>query len=283
VSGGAPQPVEPVERAPGAAAKRGDPGPDGAPAPSANGSGSGAEGGRGETPLILLLMGAPGSGKGTQGRLLSRHFGIPYLASGDLLRRAIEQQSDIGRKVQSYVERGLYVPDDLMVPMVMLELERLHQDQHKGVILDGFPRTREQAVSLDQALGREDAGITRVLFLYVPKEILVSRLASRWTCSSCGATYNLHTKPPRAEGVCDLCGHALFQRVDDQADKVERRLSVDLEKAVPLAAYYHQQGILVNVDGNRPATAVTAALIAAADEAVRTRLPRPQPQPQPSS
>jgi len=246
---------------------------------NANGSGA-ATGGRIETQIILLLMGAPGSGKGTQGRLLSKHFGIPYLASGDLLRRAIEQQSDIGRKVQSYVERGLYVPDDLMVPMVMSELERLYLDQHKGVILDGFPRTREQAASLDAALGREGTGITRVLFLYVPKDVLVSRLASRWTCSSCGATYNLLTKPPTAEGVCDVCGHALFQRVDDQADKVERRLSVDLEKAVPLAAYYHQQGILANVDGNRPAAAVTAALIAAAEEAVQARLPRKQPQPQ---
>jgi len=237
----------------------------------------------GGVPLILLLMGAPGSGKGTQGRLLSQHFGIPYLASGDLLRRAIEQQSEIGRKVQSYVERGLYVPDDLMVPMVISELERLKGEHHKGVILDGFPRTREQAASLDEALAREGAGVTRVLYLYVPKEVLVSRLASRWTCSNCGATYNLSTKPPRREGVCDLCGHALFQRVDDQPDKVERRLSVDLEKAVPLVAYYHQQGILADVDGNRPAAAVTADMIAAVDEAVRARLRRQQPQPQAST
>jgi adenylate kinase len=269
-----PAPAPPAPPAPPAAARASE-----KAGANANGSGA-ATGGRIETQIILLLMGAPGSGKGTQGRLLSKHFGIPYLASGDLLRRAIEQQSDIGRKVQSYVERGLYVPDDLMVPMVMSELERLYLDQHKGVILDGFPRTREQAASLDAALGREGTGITRVLFLYVPKDVLVSRLASRWTCSSCGATYNLLTKPPTAEGVCDVCGHALFQRVDDQADKVERRLSVDLEKAVPLAAYYHQQGILANVDGNRPAAAVTAALIAAAEEAVQARLPRKQPQPQ---
>jgi adenylate kinase len=236
------------------------------------------------SPTILLLMGAPGSGKGTQGRHLARHFNMPYLASGDLLRLAIEEQSEQGRRVQAYVERGLYVPDELMVPMVMAELERHYRGRSRGVILDGFPRTREQAASLDAALGREGTGITRVLFLYVPKDVLVSRLASRWTCSNCGATYNLHTKPPSVEGVCDLCGQALFQRVDDQADKVERRLSVDLEKAVPLAAYYHQQGILTNVDGNRPAAAVTTALIAAADEALRARLPRKQPtQPQPQT
>jgi adenylate kinase len=215
--------------------------------------------------VILLLMGAPGSGKGTQGRILSRHFQIPYLASGDLLRHAIEQQTDLGRQVQSYIERGLYVPDALMVPAVMEEMARLYRENARGVILDGFPRTREQATAVDAALARSDERIKRVLFLYVPKEILVARLASRWTCSDCGATYNVQTKPPKVAGTCDLCGHDLFQRVDDQEDKVERRLSVDLEKAVPLAAYYHQQGLLCEVDGNRESAEVTAALIAAVD------------------
>jgi adenylate kinase len=215
--------------------------------------------------VILLLMGAPGSGKGTQGRILSRHYQIPYLASGDLLRHAIEEQTDLGRQVQSYIERGLYVPDTLMVPAVMDEMARLYRENARGVILDGFPRTREQAAAVDAALAQSDERIKRVLFLYVPKEVLVARLASRWTCSNCGATYNLQTKPPKLAGTCDLCGHTLFQRVDDQEDKVERRLSVDLEKAVPLAAYYHQQGLLREVDGNRGSTEVTAALIAAVD------------------
>ncbi|HEX2514639.1 MAG TPA: nucleoside monophosphate kinase [Chloroflexota bacterium] len=218
------------------------------------------------SPTIVLLMGAPGSGKGTQGRFLARHFNMPYLASGDLLRLAIEEQSEQGRRVQAYVERGLYVPDELMVPMVMAELERHYRGRSRGVILDGFPRTREQAVALDEALGAAGAAIRRVLFLYVPKDVLVSRLASRYTCRNCGATYNLLTKPPTRSGICDVCGHhPLYQRVDDQPDKVERRLSVDLEKAVPLAAYYHQHGILCEVDGNRPAPEVTAALIAAVE------------------
>lgn len=222
--------------------------------------------------MILLLMGAPGSGKGTQGRLLSQHFQIPYLASGDLLRRAIEQKSALGRQVQSYVERGLYVPDHLMVPAVMAELETLYRQNGRGVILDGFPRTREQAVSLDQALAAAGRAIQRVLLLFVPKDVLISRLASRWTCSTCGATYNVSTKPPRLAGTCDLCGHTLFQRIDDQADKVERRLSVDLEKAVSVGGYYHQQGLLCQIDGNRAAPEVTAALIAGVRDcqAVRT-------------
>lgn len=213
--------------------------------------------------MILLLMGAPGSGKGTQGRLLSRHFQIPYLASGDLLRRAIEQQTALGTQVQSYVERGLYVPDHLMVPAVMAELEGMYRQDNGGVILDGFPRTREQAVALDAALAAAGRAIQRVLHLFVPKDVLIARLASRWTCSHCGATYNVLTKPPRAEGTCDLCGHSLFQRVDDQPDKVERRLSVDLEKAVAVGGYYHQQGLMCQIDGNRPAGEVTVDLIAA--------------------
>jgi adenylate kinase len=170
--------------------------------------------------VILLLMGPPGSGKGTQGRALSRHFQIPYLASGDLLRRAIEDQSDLGRRFQSYVERGLYVPDDLMVhlmvPVVMAELERLYGEGARGVILDGFPRTREQAIALDTALSRAGVGLTRVLCLYVPKDVLIARLASRWTCGNCGATYNLQTKAPRVPGTCDVCGHPLYQREDDR-------------------------------------------------------------------
>jgi adenylate kinase len=214
--------------------------------------------------VILLLMGAKGSGKGTQGRLLSEHFGVPYLASGDLLRRAISQDSALGRQVREYVERGLYVPDGLMVPAAMAALEALrHQSGTPGVVLDGFPRTREQAVAVDEALAKIGTRIQRVLFLYVPKEVLVARVAGRWTCSNCGATYNVTSKPPRVAGTCDRCGQPLIQRVDDRPEQVERRLGVDLEQTIPLAAHYHQKGVLVQVDGNRPPEQVTADLIAA--------------------
>lgn len=216
--------------------------------------------------MILLLLGAPGSGKGTQGRRLSEHFKIPYLASGDLLRRAIDQQSELGKQVKQYVERGLYVPDDVMVPAAMGELRALREEwSTPGVVLDGFPRTRDQATALDAALAAESRAVQRVLFLTVPKQVLVARLAGRWTCRNCGASYNVNTHPPRIAGRCDRCGHSLFQRVDDRADTVERRLTVYLESTVPLVAYYRQKGLMVEVDGNRAEDEVTAALVAAAE------------------
>jgi adenylate kinase len=214
--------------------------------------------------VILLLLGAPGSGKGTQGRRLSEHFKIPYMSSGDLLRRAIDQHSPLGEQVRQYVERGLYVPDEVMVPAAMEELEHLRAEWGTpGVVLDGFPRTREQAIALDEALATRGMAMSRVLFLHVPKDILIARLASRWTCR-CGRSYNLQTHPPKTDKICDADGLPLFQRVDDSAETVERRLTVYLESTVPLVSYYKQKGRLIEVDGNRPEGEVSAALIAAA-------------------
>ena len=215
--------------------------------------------------MILILLGAPGSGKGTQGRRLSEHFGVPYMASGDLLRRAIEQHSPLGEQVRQYVERGLYVPDGVMVPAAIAELKTLRKEWHTpGVVLDGFPRTREQAMTLDEALAGNEMAVQRVLFLAVPKEVLLSRLAGRWTCPNCFASYNMQTHPPAVPGTCDRCGHALIQRVDDRAETVDRRLTVYLESTVPLVAHYRQQDLLMEVDGNRAEDEVTRALIAAA-------------------
>ena len=216
--------------------------------------------------MILILLGAPGSGKGTQGRRLSEHFHVPYMASGDLFRRLIDQGNPLGEQVGQYVERGLYVPDDVTVPAVMEELENLRQEWDTfGVVLDGFPRTRGQAESLDEALRSDGKRVERVLFLAVPKDVLVDRLAGRWTCRSCGATYNVATHAPNTPGVCDRCGHSLVQRVDDGPEMVERRLNVYLESTVPLVAYYRSKGRLVEIDGNRLERDVTAALIAAAE------------------
>jgi len=213
--------------------------------------------------VILLLLGAPGSGKGTQGRRLAERFQVPYMASGDLLRRAIDQRSPLGEQVRHYVERGLYVPDDVMVPAAMEELERLRQEWGTaGVVLDGFPRTREQAAALDQALGLRGMQIDRVLFLHVPKDVLIGRLADRWICRS-GHTYNLRSHPPKVDMLCDHDGLPLFQRVDDSSETAERRLTVYLESTWPLVAYYKQKGRLIEVDGNRQEDDVTAALIAA--------------------
>jgi len=214
--------------------------------------------------VIIILLGAPGSGKGTQGRRLSEYFHIPYLASGDLLRRAIDQGTPLGQQVRQYVERGLYVPDEVMVPAAMAEIAQLRQEWGTaGVVLDGFPRTREQAVALDEALAREGRRVHCVLFLHVPRDVLLERLAGRWVCPHCGASYNVQTNPPRQAGHCDVCGHPLVQRVDDRAETVARRLDVYLQSTMPLVAYYRQHGLLVEVDGNRPPEEVTRSLVEA--------------------
>ncbi len=214
--------------------------------------------------MILLLLGAPGSGKGTQGRRLSEHFKIPYLASGDLLRRAIEQDTAFGRQVREYIERGLYVPDNIMVPAAIAELHRLRGDDG-GAVLDGFPRTREQAESLDAALTERGVSLDRVLLLEVPRDVLVPRLAGRRVCRSCNASYHVETKPPKVDSVCDICGGEVYQRVDDKPEMVDDRLRVYFERTWPLVAYFKGKDRLAQVDGNRPESEVTAALVAAAN------------------
>ena len=215
--------------------------------------------------MILLLLGAPGSGKGTQGRLLSEHYAIPYLASGDLLRRAIEQDTAFGRQVREYIERGLYVPDEIMVPAAITELNRLRDGEGKGgAVLDGFPRTKDQAEALDKALAEQGTRLERVLLLEVPKEVLIPRLAGRRVCRSCNASYHVETKPPKVDGVCDACGGQVVQRVDDKPEMVDDRLRVYFERTWPLVAHYKQKNRLAQIDGNRPEEQVTAAMIAAA-------------------
>jgi adenylate kinase len=219
--------------------------------------------------VIILLLGPPGSGKGTQGRRLSERFHIPYLASGDLLRRAIEQDSEFGRQVRQYIERGLYVPDDIMVPAAIAELNKLRREQGvRGAVLDGFPRTRDQAEALDRALTGEGARLDRALLLNVPRDVLIPRLAGRRVCRACNASYHVDTKPPRLDGICDICGGEVIQRVDDKPEMVDGRLTVYFERTLPLVAYYQSQERLVQIDGNRPESEVTAALVAAAEAAV---------------
>jgi adenylate kinase len=220
--------------------------------------------------VILLLLGPPGSGKGTQGRLLSEHFNFPYLASGDLLRRAIENRSPFGERVREYIERGLYVPDDIMVPAAIAELSALRHPNGTadaapgGAVLDGFPRTREQAEALDTALAEEGTQLDRVLLLEVPKEVLIPRLAGRRVCRSCNASYHVETKPPKFDSICDVCGGQVIQRVDDKPEMVDGRLTVYFDRTWPLVAHYKQKGRLVQVDGTRSEADVTAALVAAA-------------------
>ncbi len=216
--------------------------------------------------MIVLLLGPPGSGKGTQGRRLSQRFHIPYLASGDLLRRAIEQDSLFGREVRQYIERGLYVPDKIMVPAAIEELNKLRREQGvRGAVLDGFPRTRDQAEALDSALTAEGTRVDRALLLNVPREVLIPRLAGRRVCRSCNASYHIDHKPPPADGRCEVCGGEVIQRVDDKPEMVDGRLTVYFERTLPLVAYYQQQGRLVQIDGNLSESDVTGSLVGAAE------------------
>ncbi len=197
--------------------------------------------------MIVILMGAPGAGKGTQAEGLAEKLGVPHVASGDLFREALQKGTPLGLKAKGYMERGELVPDEIVIGMI---LERLAQpDCEKGVVLDGFPRTLAQAEALDRALAEQGRKVDRVLFLEVPEEDLVQRLTGRWICRQCQASYHTLFRPPKVEGVCDRCGGELYQRPDDREETVRRRLEVYFEQTTPVLEYYRRRGVLVSVDG----------------------------------
>jgi adenylate kinase len=195
----------------------------------------------------LVLFGAPGAGKGTQAAELKKELKVPHIATGDLLRAAMKAESEVGRRVRGLMDRGELVPDDLVSAMIA---ERLGApDTASGFILDGFPRTLEQANFLDRFLA--DAGITLdgVVNLEVPEAEIIERLAWRRICSSCGTIFHLKFNPPRDEGRCDECGQALNQRADDREAAVAERLKVYRSQTEPVVAHYRDQGLLVTIDG----------------------------------
>jgi adenylate kinase len=212
-----------------------------------------------EEQLDVVLLGAVGAGKGTQARRIAARYHIPHLASGDLLRAHRAQGTPLGQAAQEYMVRGALVPDDLVISMIV---ERMRQpDASHGVLLDGFPRTVTQAQALDRELADEGRSLSLALYLNVPEETLVARAAGRWTCRTCGATYNYAVSPPRVEGVCDLDGGPLYQREDDRHDVVVQRIEVYLRETVPVLDYYQAQGILVEIDGTADIETVAAALV----------------------
>lgn len=211
--------------------------------------------------MFVILLGAPGSGKGTQASLLAQQAGLAHIASGDLFREAVQRGTPLGRQAREYMERGELVPDRITVPLVMERLEA--PDAVRGAILDGFPRTVEQARALDEALNDKGRRIERVLYLKVPREELLSRLSGRWICRACQATYHEVTYPPRRAGVCDRCGGELYQRADDRRETVERRLEVYFEQTLPLIDYYRGRSVLREINGNQPIPSVAEELLAA--------------------
>jgi len=195
--------------------------------------------------MRIVMLGGPGAGKGTHAEYMSERLGVPHVASGDILREEVASGTDLGKKAKSYMERGLLVPDDLVEEIIARRLSR--PDAEGGFILDGFPRTLEQARWLDGFLRGNGWGLEVVVNLVVPDWKIIRRLAYRRICRNCGAIYNLITMPPKREGVCDKCGGELYQRDDDREEVVRERLRVYRRQTAPLVAYYRRRGLLVNV------------------------------------
>jgi adenylate kinase len=204
--------------------------------------------------LNLILLGPPGAGKGTQAERLEEDFHLPYIATGNMLRAAVEEGTDLGRRAKEYMDKGDLVPDDLIIGMILecVDNERCND----GFLLDGFPRNLEQARSLEEALSKLDRSVTAALLIEVPDEAIVRRLSGRRQCKKEGHVYHVETNPPKHEGVCDIDGSKLVQRDDDRPETVEKRLRVYHENTEPLVDHYQEQGVLRRFDGTRSPTEV---------------------------
>jgi len=207
---------------------------------------------------VIVLLGAPGAGKGTQAQLLAEELGYPHISSGELFREAIKAQTPLGAQAQAYLDRGELVPDDITIGMVAERLGR--SDCARGVILDGFPRTVEQARALDALLSQRNTCVTLVPYIQVRDELLLQRLTGRWTCRNCQAVYHELHSPPREPGKCDLCGGELYQRADDRPETQRRRVKVYLKQTAPLIEYYRKRCVLAEIDGDGDIATVQAQL-----------------------
>jgi adenylate kinase len=215
---------------------------------------------------VVVLLGSPGAGKGTQAPVLARHLGVPVLASGDLLRTAVATGTALGREADRFMSRGQLVPDETIVRVFLDRLEG--PDASVGAILDGFPRTRVQAEALDAALAEAGRKVDRTIFIDVATEDLVKRMANRRICTANGHVYNLASNRPLADMVCDLDGSPLVQRPDDQEATVRARMSEQIPPLLEVVAYYRDQGVLQTVDGREPISEVSERVLAAIDAAL---------------
>lgn len=216
---------------------------------------------------IVLLLGAPGAGKGTQARFLHHLLAIPHIASGDLLREHRRRGTPLGLAAQAYMERGDLVPDQMVVEVVMERLQR--SDAARGALLDGFPRSLAQAQTLDALLAEQQSAVQTALYLDVPTDVLVQRIAGRWLCPSCQATYPSRTSTPPGDGRCVACKDQLYQRHDDRPEVVQQRLDVYLRQTLPVIDHYAARGVLVRIDGSRDIAQVRASLCASLGGVVR--------------
>ena len=199
--------------------------------------------------MKIIMLGAPGAGKGTQAKKLSEKYGIPHISTGDIFRANIKNGTELGKKAKTYMDQGLLVPDELVVDLVV---DRVGQaDCSNGYVLDGFPRTIPQAESLDAALEKLGSKVDYAINVEVPDENIVRRMSGRRACVACGATYHIVHIPTKVEGICDRCGSELILRDDDKPETVKKRLAVYHEQTQPLIDYYNDKKVLVEVDGTK--------------------------------
>ena len=211
-----------------------------------------------DEPRYIVLLGPPASGKGTQAARLHEDLGLSHIASGDLFRENLKNETELGLKAKEYMDRGALVPDDVTIAMVMDRLGR--PDCADGALLDGFPRTIAQAEALDEALSDQGYGIDAVPYIAVPDDVLVDRVSGRRICRDCGESYHVKFNPPEEPGVCDKCGGELYQRDDDKPETVRKRLEVYWKQTSPLIDYYRDKGLLVEIDGDQSIDTVTKEL-----------------------
>ena len=209
--------------------------------------------------MKIIMLGAPGAGKGTQAKMIAAKYGIPHISTGDIFRANIKNGTELGKKAKEYMDQGLLVPDELTCDLVV---DRIGQDDCKnGFVLDGFPRTIPQAEALTDALNKLGEKMDYAIDVDVPDENIVKRMSGRRACLDCGATYHVVSIPPKKEGICDACGSKLVLRDDDKPETVQKRLDVYHEQTQPLIDYYKKAGILKSVDGTQPMEDVFAEIV----------------------
>ncbi len=211
-------------------------------------------------PRFIVLLGPPGAGKGTQAEAISGKLNLPHISSGDIFRENLKKQTELGKLAAEYINKGELVPDDVTIAMVRERLS--HSDCQAGALLDGFPRTPAQAEALASMLVGINGQVKLVPYICVPEEVLVERLTGRWTCREEGHIFHEKYNPPQKPGKCDFDGSELYQREDDKAETVKRRIRVYVEQTQPLIEYYRQRGVLAEVDGKKPIEQVTLDLLA---------------------
>lgn len=209
--------------------------------------------------MKIIMLGAPGAGKGTQAKKIAEKYGIPHISTGDIFRANIKNGTELGKKAKTYMDQGLLVPDELVVDLVV---DRVNQeDCGNGYVLDGFPRTIPQAEALDKALSEMGQKMDYAINVEVPDENIINRMSGRRACVGCGATYHIKYNPPKTEGICDACGEKLILRDDDKPETVQKRLGVYHDQTQPLIDYYGKAGVLKEVDGTVDMEEVFQAIV----------------------